>query len=310
MKSLKTKPPRRWNNPHGIQSLTVIAVLYVARAAPAAAQMYVLQDVLDYRTVRVLAPSGEEETVRLIGIEVREPGLEAKTEGYLRAILRGHDHLQLEFDRQQRDTDGYYLAYVWSVHRRDARWLAVNRINMHFGRDGLQEYWGTDDDDGLQYRCLNAELIRSGFARAAVIPPNVRYQKQLNALTREAQERRLQEIEATQESGIPRDLGECYLALKLKLSQPDLLEFMNTPEDELARYHLGLGMWMRNKWGLWRESALQRYFRELGINHPDDMSGIILTSFHRHLNQKEILLQEQIRMYQEYWARQEADQRD
>jgi hypothetical protein len=38
-----------------------------------------------------------------------------------------------------------------------------------------------------------------------------------------------------------------------------------------------------------------------GIFHPDDMSGIILDSFWRHLHSQPIKLEEQTAYYQEYW---------
>ena len=41
----------------------------------------------------------------------------------------------------------------------------------------------------------------------------------------------------------------------------------------------------------------------LGIYHPDDMSGIILDSYHRYLTGKEIKLEEQIKFYQDYWKK-------
>ena len=62
-------------------------------------------------------------------------------------------------------------------------------------------------------------------------------------------------------------------------------------------------MWMRNNWRLWGGSRLSKYFNELEINHPDDMSGIILVSYHRHINNKDIKLQEQIKYYQDYWEK-------
>jgi hypothetical protein len=45
-----------------------------------------------------------------------------------------------------------------------------------------------------------------------------------------------------------------------------------------------MGLTIRNCWGLWGHSRLAKYFNELGIDHPDDMSGIILTSLWRELN--------------------------
>ena len=43
--------------------------------------------------------------------------------------------------------------------------------------------------------------------------------------------------------------------------------------------HFGLGMWIRNNWGLWGEGPLYRSMREFGIENPDDMSGAILDGF-------------------------------
>ena len=79
-------------------------------------------------------------------------------------------------------------------------------------------------------------------------------------------------------------------------------------EDDMTQYHMGLGMWMRNNWGLWGGSRLAAWFNAQGINHPDDMSGIILDSFWRYLNGKPIKLDEQVKYYQGYWKKQETIQ--
>jgi hypothetical protein len=76
----------------------------------------------------------------------------------------------------------------------------------------------------------------------------------------------------------------------------------NMTDDQFtATYHFSLGMSMRNNWGLWKGSKLSKYFNTLGIHHPDDMSGIILTSFHRKLQGRDIDLQGQIKKAQLYW---------
>jgi hypothetical protein len=63
-------------------------------------------------------------------------------------------------------------------------------------------------------------------------------------------------------------------------------------------------MGIRNSWGLWRgDSGIAKYLRNLGLNHPDDMSSIILTSFHRYLNRIDIKLDEQIKYYKDYWEK-------
>lgn len=84
----------------------------------------------------------------------------------------------------------------------------------------------------------------------------------------------------------------------------------NIYEDEdkfIAESHHSVGRYLRNTWGLWTGSELQKWFKERGIHHADDMSGIILTSFHRRFYRKEIELEEQIAKYQEYWDEVDPD---
>lgn len=102
---------------------------------------------------------------------------------------------------------------------------------------------------------------------------------------------------------IPKDLEDCFKELKKMLSPELIKEMKSGTEDDMIKYHRGLGMWMRNNWGLWSDSRLKKYFNELEIYHPDDMSGIILDSFWRHLNNKPIRLEEQIKYYKDYWEK-------
>jgi hypothetical protein len=76
---------------------------------------------------------------------------------------------------------------------------------------------------------------------------------------------------------IPKDLGEAFLELDKELPEIDRKEMaaLKTRKDMLA-YHHGLGTWLRNNWGLWSGSRLQKYFTDKGIGHPDDMSSIVL----------------------------------
>jgi len=101
---------------------------------------------------------------------------------------------------------------------------------------------------------------------------------------------------------IPKSLNECFSELKRLLTRKELADFKSVKEEEISVYHMGLGRWIRNNWGLWAgDSRLAKYFKDKGINNPDDMSGIILTSFYRYLNNKDIKLDEQIQYYQDYW---------
>lgn len=108
---------------------------------------------------------------------------------------------------------------------------------------------------------------------------------------------------------IPKDLNDCFDQIDSFWDDSTKTKVKNWTEDEFsARVHLGFGRWMRNNWRLWGGSRLSKYFNEKGISHPDDMSGIILTSYHRYLNEEKIQLKKQIRYYQNYWKKAEKEQ--
>jgi hypothetical protein len=106
-----------------------------------------------------------------------------------------------------------------------------------------------------------------------------------------------------QQSDIPNNMDEAMIALERVLPNETINEIKNmSEEDFVAQAHFGLGMWIRNNWKLWTgTSPMDWYFYKRGIFHPDDMSGIILTSFHRHLNNKPINIKEQAKFYRDYW---------
>jgi hypothetical protein len=103
---------------------------------------------------------------------------------------------------------------------------------------------------------------------------------------------------------IPKDLEDCLKQIDSFWVDSIKVKVKEWTEDEFgANAHFGFGMWMRNNWQLWGGSRLSKYFNDLGIYHPDDMSGIILDSYHRYLTSKDIKLEEQINFYQDYWKK-------
>lgn len=102
---------------------------------------------------------------------------------------------------------------------------------------------------------------------------------------------------------IPNNLNEALESLAIMLPQDDLNWIDNCAETDMIRLHSGLGRWLRNNWGLWQGSNLSRYFNNLDINHPDDMSGIITTSFWRYRHNQPLQLDEQIQHYKDYWEK-------
>jgi len=101
---------------------------------------------------------------------------------------------------------------------------------------------------------------------------------------------------------IPKNLEDCFIQINSFWADSTKVKMKNLTENEFSgRLHHGFGTWMRNNWQLWGGSRLSKYFNDLGIYHPDDMSGIILDTYHRQLNNKEIKLEEQVKYYQDYW---------
>lgn len=112
------------------------------------------------------------------------------------------------------------------------------------------------------------------------------------------------------EPKIPLNLNECFERLnEIMESAEDAEWFKNTSEEEaVTNSHFGLGGWIRNNWKLWQKNeVLHQYFKNLGLWHADDMSSVILTSYHRFVNNKEINLNEQIKHYMEYWKEYEKE---
>ncbi len=99
---------------------------------------------------------------------------------------------------------------------------------------------------------------------------------------------------------VPGNLDEAFEALEKMLSKEALETFRSGSKADVVRYHLSLGMALRNRWGLWQGSPLAKYFNEKGVFHPDDMSGIILGSFWRHLNPNADTVEATSRSYLEY----------
>lgn len=97
---------------------------------------------------------------------------------------------------------------------------------------------------------------------------------------------------------IPIDLNDCFKELDHIIDTFQKESFMEMTEDEFTIHsHWGFGTWMRNNWGLWGSSILKTYFLDLGVDHPDDMSSIILTSYYKYLHGQDINIEEQVKHY-------------
>jgi hypothetical protein len=113
------------------------------------------------------------------------------------------------------------------------------------------------------------------------------------------------ECERYKDKYVPTDLDDALRYLTCVWSDKGKEEFKNKVEKHaVAELHFGTGLQMRNGWGLWEgKNSLTQYFNSKGVFHPDDISSIILTSFHRQLNNKDIGLENQIQLYKDYWEK-------
>lgn len=108
-------------------------------------------------------------------------------------------------------------------------------------------------------------------------------------------------------NNIPNNLFECFECLNKILEEAEDSDwFVNATEEEaISQSHHALGSEIRNEWGLWDpDSKLSKYFINLGLKHADDMSSVILTSYHRHINKKELDLDTQVKEFIEFWNKQ------
>jgi hypothetical protein len=87
---------------------------------------------------------------------------------------------------------------------------------------------------------------------------------------------------------IPKDLDDCFVQLEKTLRPGNIAHIRNATKDDLSLEHFGLGLWMRNNWGLWGRSRLAEWFNARGVTDPDEMSSAILRSFRRHLRGEQV----------------------
>ncbi len=101
---------------------------------------------------------------------------------------------------------------------------------------------------------------------------------------------------------IPTDLDDAHRELQRLLTAKEIqhIKTMHS-QSGMIEYHMGLGLWLRNNWGLWHESRLARYFDQLGIYHADDMSGLILETFWCKLHDQPFKIEDRASESQEYW---------
>jgi hypothetical protein len=101
----------------------------------------------------------------------------------------------------------------------------------------------------------------------------------------------------------PANLDEALLYFEKKWTDKQKEEFKLKDEQKaVSEMHFSVGVWIRNEWLYGnKDTALVNFFNRKGIDQPNDMSTIILTSLHRKLNNLPIDLDTQVSNVIEYW---------
>ena len=98
----------------------------------------------------------------------------------------------------------------------------------------------------------------------------------------------------------PKNLNEAIMQLDKVYSDKNKREIYDMTESEYTtESRFSIGLWVRYHWGLSQGNKLSKYFNELGIYHPNDMSAIIIHCYYRHLHHQDFELNKLIRYYQE-----------
>ena len=84
------------------------------------------------------------------------------------------------------------------------------------------------------------------------------------------------------EQNIPTTLNECYIALNNLLNDEIKQDIKLSSVNDLIKYHMNLGMWIRNNWI--RRGSIGVLFLKDGHRHMDDISQAIIIGYHYYLN--------------------------
>ncbi len=82
----------------------------------------------------------------------------------------------------------------------------------------------------------------------------------------------------------PKTIAECHIRLDSMLSKEQKSFVKSQKTNDLLKFHFSLGMWIRNEWKLWSDNELSRFYKQKGIDSIDELSFLIIASYHRKLN--------------------------
>ncbi|HLU94196.1 MAG TPA: DUF6794 domain-containing protein [Membranihabitans sp.] len=104
----------------------------------------------------------------------------------------------------------------------------------------------------------------------------------------------LQRIQKSHINGfyIPVDLPDALRVLDEIVDEQGKQKFASRPDSiAVSQVFFSFGRWININWGMEFGSRLTVALNELGVSYPDDMTRLIMYAYHRHLNQKEIRIE-------------------
>jgi hypothetical protein len=104
---------------------------------------------------------------------------------------------------------------------------------------------------------------------------------------------------------LPATLADCLRTLEQILPADLQVKMRSGREEDMVHYHFSVGRWLRNEWinGL-EDKPLRRWFEtNHQVRFSEDMSGIVLTSFWRHLNDRPLDVEGQVRELRLWYER-------
>lgn len=179
-------------------------------------------------------------------------------------------------------------------------WDGENKTLLEFtSHDKILRYQKYYKKLGINYR-LNIQLITLSAYKLHLKGKPIKHDSLINVYKPIDQKWKYEDenrkiVDSIRGVYIPFNLEDCFKQIDLFWNDSTKTKVKNwTEEDFSVKTHHGFGTWIRNNWQLWAGSRLSYFFHEKGVHHPDSMSWIILVSYHRYLNGKEINLEEQI----------------
>ena len=99
---------------------------------------------------------------------------------------------------------------------------------------------------------------------------------------------------ATDVSDETKILAGCFAALEQKMTAEDLEQFKKKPVAQLSDYDYTLGTAISDDWVKPSGSPVREYFNKKGVFSPAEISKLVLISFHHHVNNTNLSLEQDI----------------